>query len=121
VGERGQRRERDLLVVAAEHPEQLADPAERLASGPLDRLERQLRGDRVPARRVLRRVGLAHHRRERVADHVVQLAGDPRALVRHGSGGACGAVALHRGALVLQRLVEPCTRARAGRAAAARR
>ena len=64
---------------------------------------RELRaGQREPARAG----GLHGHRAQRVGDDVVQLAGDPRALVDDGAAGGVRAVALEQRGLLAQRAVE---------------
>ena len=88
VRERRLRRERQLLVLAAQHAEQPADLGERLAPGVLDRGERALGAVGLRAREPLGGAGLADHRGQRVADQVVQFARDPRALVGDRAGRA---------------------------------
>ena len=86
MGERRLRRERELLVLAAQHPEQRPDLAERLAPGVLHGSERQLGVVGPRAREPLRGRRLGDHRGQRVADQVVELARDPRALGGHRAG-----------------------------------
>ena len=112
VRERGLRRERELLVLAAQHAEQAPDLRRALrARSSSTAANARLGAVGSRARELLGRVGVADHRRERLADQVVQLAGDPLALLHHRSGGAGLTVVLERGGLLLQRLVEPDARA----------
>jgi hypothetical protein len=107
VGERGLRSQRQLLVVAAQHAEQVPDLGERLAAGRLDRREGALGHVGLLAHEPFGGAGLADHRRDRRADHVVELPGDPRALLCDGGAGARGAVALDGERLLVQRPVQP--------------
>ena len=105
------RREPQLLVLAAQHAEQPAQLGQRLAAGVLDDRERRLGALRVALRHPPRGARLHGHRAERVRDHVVEVAGDPRALLER--GGVGGRVALALGALgaLVERAVEARTRA----------
>ena len=82
--EAGLGRELELVVVAAQRPEQEAHLGERGAAGLLDAAQRirllaERRGKLVPDS-----ADLEHHHADRVGDDVVELAGDPRALLRDG-------------------------------------
>ena len=68
------------LLPRAQHAEQLAHLLERLAAGLGDLLQRARGG--IRGRGVAAAVGLGDHHRQRVRHHVVQLARDPRALLR---------------------------------------
>ena len=106
MGERRLRSERELLVLAAQHPEQRPDLAERLAPGVLHGSERQLGVVGLRAREPLRGRRLGDHRGQRVADQVVELARDPGTLGGHRAGRPGLAVVLGGRGLARQRLVE---------------
>ena len=107
MAQRRLRRERQLLVLAAQHAEQPADLGQRLAAAGLDGLERLRRAGRVALGEPPRARRLHDHRAQRVRDDVVQLAGDPRALLARRRRGAARAVALEPARLLAQRAVEP--------------
>jgi hypothetical protein len=78
------RRERQLRLVVAQQPQRTAHLAERLLARVLDHVERApclvdvvVEHPPAPAR-------LQHNEADRVGDDVVQLAGDPRALLGDG-------------------------------------
>ena len=106
VPQRRLRRERELLVLAAEHAEQPADLGQRLAAARLDGQEGVAGADGVALGEPARPGGLHDHRAQRVGDDVVQLAGDPRALLLGSRGGPLGALVLEPLGLLAQRLVE---------------
>ena len=114
------RRELELVAVAAHRAEQAAHLRQRCASGPLDVLERvavvrELVGQPVP-----HGADLEHHHADRVRDDVVQLAGDPRALLGDGEARRRLALALRLRRARLGRL-GLLLRARAGRSRRASR
>ncbi len=75
----------------ADQPEQPPHLAEALARGVLDRAERVDGAVGVPACGVLRPAGLHDDRREAVGHRIVELAGEPRALLgRRGRGALLG-------------------------------
>ena len=76
------RRER-VVGVRAEHPDQAAHLGEGAAADLLDRLEHLARRAVVLAEDAPFRARLDDHHRHVVRDHVVELAGDPRALLDH--------------------------------------
>ena len=94
MGERRLRRERELLVLAAQHTEQRPDLAERLAPGSSTAPNAQLGVVGLRAREPLGGRRLGDHRLQRVADQVVELARDPGALGDDRAGGAGVAVVL---------------------------
>ena len=96
VAQRRLGRERQLRVLGAQDPEQPAQLVQRFAPGALDRLEGGLREVRPREREPARARGLHGHPAQRVGDHVVQLARDPRALVDHGAAGGVRAPALEQ-------------------------
>ena len=77
-------------------PEQPARLGQRLAAGLLDRGERLARRRLLGAEGVALRAGLDDHHAHVVGDEVVQLAGDPRALVGHRLARAQVALALEQ-------------------------
>ena len=75
--------ELDLVLLAAHGGQQAAHLGERRPAGPLDAPERvAVLGQRV-GKLVPDRAHLEHHHADRVGDDVVELAGDPRALLGH--------------------------------------
>ena len=69
-----------VLLPRPQHAEQLPHLLQRLAAGLGDLLQRA--GGGIGRRGVAAAVGLRDHHRQRVRDHVVQLARDPGALLR---------------------------------------
>ncbi|CAA9489716.1 MAG: hypothetical protein AVDCRST_MAG13-1682 [uncultured Solirubrobacteraceae bacterium] len=65
-----------------QHAEQPAHLGQRVPAGLGDLRQRPARRCGVARRGVAAAVGLRDHHRQRVGDHVVQVAGDPRALAR---------------------------------------
>jgi hypothetical protein len=83
VAHGGLRRQGQRRVLAPQHAEQPAQLVQRLAPRRLDRAEGLARGLRARQREPAGDGRLHGHRAQRVRDHVVQLARDPRALVGH--------------------------------------
>ena len=71
-------------AVGTEYAEHRAELVERLAAGVLDGFERCDGALGLAVDHGLPGLGLHHDRRDRMGDHVVQLAGDPAALVGDG-------------------------------------
>ena len=92
--ERRLRRPRLLLVVVPQHPEQPAHLAERLLARALDRVEGGAGRLGIGGEHLAPAARLDDDDRDRVRDDVVELAGDPRALLRHGGSGPLVLVAL---------------------------
>ena len=92
--ERRLRRPRLLLVVVPQHPEQPAHLAERLLAGALDRVERGAGRLGIGGEHLAAAARLDDDDRDRVRDDVVELAGDPRALLGHGGSRPLVLVAL---------------------------
>ena len=118
--EAGLRREVEVVAVAAHRAEQPPHVGERGAAGLLDAAERLavlgLRRGQV----VADGADLEHDHADRVGDDVVQLAGDPRALLGHRDAGRRLALALGVARALLRRL-GLLDRARAARSRRARR
>ena len=70
------------LLAGPQHAEQPAHLGERIAAGLGDLRQRAARRVGILGRGVAAAVGLGDHHRQRVRDDVVQLARDPRALLR---------------------------------------
>ena len=85
------------VVAVSEHAEHAPHLGQRLASDPLDHEERLALALLVRRQEPPHSRGLHDHHADRVRDHVVQLAGDPRSLVCDGLG--CESLALLLGAL----------------------
>ena len=90
----GLRRPRLLLVVVPQHPEQPAHLAERLLARALDRVERRARRLGIGTEHLAPATRLDDDDRDRVRDDVVELASDPRALLRDGDSRPLVLVAL---------------------------
>ena len=89
--------ERRRLLGAAQHADHPPHLGERLATGLLDDLQRLAFLVLVRLEQPAHGRGLHRHHADAVADDVVQLAGDPRALL--GDGEACLLLALQLGLL----------------------
>ena len=83
VGERRLRGERQLVVLAAQHPEQPPDLGQRVAPGLLHGGERERRPGGLCVDEPRGAVGVDDHPPQGAGDDVVQLGGDPRALLGH--------------------------------------
>ncbi len=83
LSESGLRQPRRLVIELAQHAEQAPQLRDRLAGGVLDRAKRLPRPFGIGVQHLLRRRGLHTHQADAVRDHVVELAGDPRALLDH--------------------------------------
>src|SRR5690606_10620286 len=70
-------------ALVAQDPEELLQLTDRLAAGALDATEGLLRDVRVASEGPPGGAGLDPDEAHRVRDHVVELAGDPEALVEH--------------------------------------
>ncbi len=70
------------LLARPQHAEQAAHLAECVPAGLGDPRQRPARRVGIPRRGVAPAVGLGDHHRQRMRDHVMQLARDPRALPR---------------------------------------
>jgi hypothetical protein len=81
VAQAGLRRERELVVGAAQHAEQAAHLRHRGAAGRLDRRQDVGRPGPLVAERAALGARLHDHDREVVGDDVVELARDPRSLL----------------------------------------
>ena len=77
------RRDHHLLIAGAQHAEQPPQLGQRLAAAGLDGAERPA-GVAGVAQQLRPGLGLHDHHRHGVRDHVVQLPGDPGALLDHG-------------------------------------
>ena len=76
------RRERELVIVLAQHAEQPAHLGQGLFAGRLDRVERRTRLVSVVRQFAAASARLQNHHADRVRHHVVQLARDPYSLER---------------------------------------
>ena len=102
--ETGLRNELDLVLVAPHCGKETAHLGERGPAGPLDAPERvAVVGPRV-GKLVPDGAHLQHHHADGVGDDVVELAGDPSALLRHGDAGRYLALALRPDSADLGRL-----------------
>ena len=88
-------RQLDAVPVAAHGGQETAHLGERSAAGPLDAPERSRSSGERFRELVPDGSDLEHHDAHGVGDDVVELARDPRALLRHGN--ACGRLALALG------------------------
>jgi hypothetical protein len=78
------RREPELLARVSQQPDEAAHLHEGVPARLLDGADRLERGFRASLQDFLRGTRLHHHHRDRVRDHIVELAGDACALVGHG-------------------------------------
>ena len=102
AGQARLRRERELLVVAPEHPEEPPHLGQRLLTRVLDRIEGRPRLVRGMREHPSAAPGLEHHHADPVCDDVVELPGDPCALLGDGQAGPFVSVGAKRCRLVLE-------------------
>jgi hypothetical protein len=97
------RRERQLVVVGSQHPEEPPHLAERSLTRRLDGVESGTRLVRLTLEQPPAATRLHHDDTNRVGNYVVELAGDPRALLGDCGPRALLLLALERAGAFLQR------------------
>ena len=93
--------ERRRLAVLAQQADHAPHLGHRVAPGALHREQRVALATLVLAEHAPDGAGLDGHHRHGVRDHVVELAGDPPALLEHGAAGGVGLILLEPGGVLL--------------------